>query len=127
MIELLPHDNFEHAPDLSPYVPPKSSSVDNALASPHQRMFRVLSGVMSELEINENDIVTADPSTDAIANIASGSLVVVEAENPTTGERILLLRQFIGPYLLITNSKHQNYPSVHMLRTKVKIMGVVRR
>jgi hypothetical protein len=126
MIELLPHDNFEHTPDLSPYVPPKSSSVDNALASPHQRMFRVLSGVMSELEINENDIVTADPSTDAIANIANGSLVVVEAENPMKGERILLLRP-IGPYLLITNSKHQNYPSVHMLKTKVKIMGVVHR
>ena len=30
---------------------------------------------MSELEINENDIVTADPSTDAIASIANGSLV----------------------------------------------------
>ena len=72
MIELLPHDNFEHAPDLSPYFPPKSSSVDSALGSPHQRMFRVLSGVMSELEINENDIVTADPSPDTIANIASG-------------------------------------------------------
>ena len=127
MIELLPHDNFEHAPDLSPYVPPKSSSVDNALASSHQRMFRVLSGVMSELEINENDIVTADPSTDAIANIASGSVVAVEVEKPTTGKRILLLRQFIGPYLLITNSEHQNYSSLHMLKTKVKIVGVVRR
>jgi hypothetical protein len=125
MIELLPHDNFEHAPDLSPYVPPKSSSVDSTLASSHQRMFRVLSGVMSELEINENDIVTADASTEAIANIASGS--VVEAENPTTGERILLLRQFIGPYLLITNSKHQNYLSLHMLKAKVKIIGVVHR
>ncbi len=125
MMELLSHDNFEHAPDLSPYVPPKSSSVDDALAS-HQRMFRVLSGVMSELEINENDIVTADPSTDAIANIASGSVVVVEAENPT-GERILLLRQFIGPYLLITNSKNQNYLSLHMLKTKVEIIGVVQR
>jgi hypothetical protein len=127
MIELLPHDNFEHAPDLSPYVPPKSSSADNAPASSYQRMFRVLSGVMSELEINENDIVTADPSPDAIANIASGSVVAVEAENPTTGERILLLRQFIGPYLLITNSQHQNYLSFHMLKTKVKIIGVVRR
>jgi len=127
MIELLPHDNFEPTPDLSPYVPPKNSSVDNAVASPDQRMFRVLSGVMSELEINENDIVTADPSPDAIANIASGSVVVVEAENPTTGEQILLLRQFIGPYLLITNSKNQNYLSLHMLKSKVKIMGVVRR
>ena len=127
MIELLPHDNFEHTPDLSPYVPPKTPSVDNAVASPDQRMFRVLSGVMSELEINENDIVTADPSTDAIANIANGSLVVVEAENPTTGERILLLRQFIRPYLLITNSEKQNYLSLHMLRTKIKIIGVVYR
>jgi len=52
MIELMPQESFEHASDLAPYVPPKGSAVEKALATSSQRMFRVLSGVLSELEIN---------------------------------------------------------------------------
>ena len=108
MIELMPQESFEHASDLAPYVPPKGSAVEKALASSSQRMFRVLSGVLSELEINENDLIIADCSKDAIAQVVSGSLVVAEAINTRTGEKTLLLRQFISPHLLITNSENQN-------------------
>jgi hypothetical protein len=38
---------------------------------------------------------------------------------------ILLLRQFIAPYLLITNSREQNSLPIHMLMTPAKIAGVV--
>ena len=65
MIELMPQESFEHASDLTPYVPPKGSAVEKALASSSQRMFRVLSGVLRELEINENDLIIADCSPNA--------------------------------------------------------------
>ena len=38
---------------------------------------------------------------------------------------IVLLRQFIAPYLLITNSREQNSLPIHMLMTPAKIAGVV--
>jgi hypothetical protein len=121
MIELMPQESFEHASDLAPYVPPKGSAVEKALATSSQRMFRVLSGVLSELEINDNDLIIA------IAQVASGSLVVAEAINTRTGEKTLLLRQFIAPNLLITNSEGQNSISIHMLKAKVTILGIVLR
>ena len=125
MIELMPQESFEHASDLAPYVPPKGSAVEKALASSSQRLFRVLSGVLSELEINENDLIIADCSKDAIAQVVSGSLVVAEAIDTRTGEKTLLLRQFIAPNLLITNSDGQNSISIHMLKTKVSILGII--
>ena len=127
MIELMPQESFEHASDLVPYVPPKGSAVEKALASSSQRMFRVLSGVLNELEISENDLIIADCSKGAIAQVVNGSLVVAEAINTRTGEKTLLLRQFIAPNLLITNSEGQNSISIHMLRAKVSILGLVIR
>ena len=127
MIELMPQESFEHASDLVPYAPPKGSAVEKALASSSQRMFRVLSGVITELEINENDLIVADCSKEVIAQVESGSPVVAEALNTRTGEKSLLLRQFIRPQLLITNSQEQNSVSIHMLRANATIVGVVLR
>ena len=127
MIELMPQESFEHASDLAPYVPPKGSAVEKALASSSQRMFRVLSGVLSELEINENDLIIADCSKAVIAQVVNGSLVVAEAISTRTGEKTLLLRQFVSPHLLITNSEDQNSISIHMLKASVAILGIVLR
>ncbi len=101
--------------------------MEKALASSSQRMFRVLSGVLSELEINENDLIIADCSKGAIAQVVSGSLVVAEAINTRTDEKSLLLRQFISPHLLITNSEDQNSISIHTLKASVAILGIVLR
>jgi aminoglycoside/choline kinase family phosphotransferase len=53
--------------------------------------------------------------------------VVAEAIDTRTGEKTLLLRQFIAPNLLITNSEGQNSISIHMLKAMVTIMGIVLR
>ena len=90
-------------------------------------MFRVLSGALSELEINENDLIIADCSKEAIAQVVSGSLVVAESINTRTDEKTMILRQFISPHLLITNSEDQNSISIHMLKARVAILGVILR
>jgi transcriptional regulator with XRE-family HTH domain len=127
MIELMPQDGFEHPSDLIPFIPPKGSAVEKALASSTQRMFRVQSGVLNELGINEGDLLIADFSDKAIAAVPEGAPVIAELENSKTGEKALLLRQHIGPHLLITNSSDQNSVSIHMLKTSVKIAGLVLR
>ncbi len=127
MIELMPQESFEHPSDLVPFVPPKGSVVAKALASSTQHMFRVQSGVLSELGINEGDLIIADSSAGAIAAVECGLPVIAEMENSNTGEKALLLRQHIAPHLLITNSTDQNSISIHMLKAPVKITGVVLR
>ena len=95
-----------------------------ALASSTQRMFRVLSGVLSELDLRENALIVADMDEKAVKAVGSGSVVIVSMASKES-DPILLLRQFIAPYLLITNSREQNSLPIHMLMTPAKIAGVV--
>jgi transcriptional regulator with XRE-family HTH domain len=125
MIELMPQESFEHPSDLIPFVPPKGSAVEKALASSTQRMFRVQSGVLNDLSIGEGDLIIADFSEKAIAVLESGSPVIAEMVNGKNGEKALLLRQHIAPHLLITNSSDQNSLSIHMVKSPVKITAVV--
>src|SRR3974377_867790 len=127
MIELMPQESFEHPSDLIPFVPPKGSAGEKALASFTPRLVRVQSGVLNELSISEGDLIIADCSPKAIATLRDGSPVIAEMQNGKSGEKALLLRQHIAPHLLITNSSDQNSISIHMLKTQVKITGIVLR
>jgi DNA-binding Xre family transcriptional regulator len=125
MVELMPQESFEHPSDLIPFVPPKGSAVAKALSSSTQRMFRVQSDVLNEIGIREGDLIIADTGAHAVGEVATGSPVVAEIENGKTGEKALLLRQYIAPNLLITNSDSQNTVSIHRLKSSVEIVGIV--
>lgn len=107
----------EHTPDVS--LEEKTEGVTG------QRTFRVLSGVLEELGIKKNDLITADFSHEAVAQVINGSIVIAAVQN-LTGERVLLLRQFVGPYLLVTNGRESDIP-IHMLKSRAAIVGLVVR
>ena len=60
----------------------------------------------------------------AVKAVSSGSVLIVSMASKKSNP-ILLLRQFIAPYLLITNSREQNSLPIHILMTPAKIAGVV--
>ena len=122
--DLVAAEEVAFTSDLEAYHPPKGSVVAKALASSTQRMFRVLSGVLSELDLRENALIVADMDEKAVKAVGSGSVVVVSMASKES-DPILLLRQFIAPYLLITNSREQNSLPIHMLMTPAKIAGIV--
>ncbi len=122
--DLVAADEVAFAPDLEDYHPPKGSVVAKALASSTQRMFRVLSGVLSELDLGENALIVADMDEEAVKAVGNGSAVIVSMA-PKDSNPVLLLRQFIAPNLLITNSREQNSLPIHMLDTPATIAGVV--
>ena len=74
-----------------------------------QRMFRVLSNVLSDRKINSGDVIamrSLDPGQTpepyaivAVCFIWSG---------------VLLLRQFVPPRMLITNSARRNLPNLYL-------------
>jgi len=121
--DLVAAEEVAFAPDLEAYHPPKGSVVAKALASSSQRMFRVLSGVLSELDLRENALIVADMDEKAVKAVGSGSVVIVSMAAKES-DPIILLRQFIAPFLLITNSREQNSLPIHMLMTPAKIAGV---
>ena len=123
--EILSGQFLGFMPDVVPYMPPKGSAIEKALTSTTQKMFRVISDVMSDLGIGEGTPIIADTAPAVLKEIQMGQVVVAEVFPEGAKEGVLLLRQYIAPHLLITNSTDQNLPSIHMLKVKTRIVGRV--
>ena len=123
--EILSVQSLSYMPDLAPYTPPKGSAIEKALTSSTQKMFKVLSNVMSELGVTEGDPLIADMDPKGLKELPNGQLVVAEVFPANAGHGVLLLRQYIRPHLLITNSDDQNALPIHTLRTKVTVIARV--
>jgi transcriptional regulator with XRE-family HTH domain len=123
--EVLSNELMGYLPDLEPYTPPKGSAIEKALTSSTQKMFKVLTGVMSELEIARGDPIIADLKP--LKTLKTGEVVVARLYPKGSKDGVLLLREYISPNLLITNSLEQNALPIHMLKLKVEIIGCVLR
>jgi SOS-response transcriptional repressor LexA len=80
---------------------------------------------MEELGITLGDPIIVDVSPEAIKNLTNGQLVVVEIPGKRGEETTLLLRQYISPNLLITNSITENSTPIHRVAAKAVIIGIV--
>ena len=121
--EILSSQSLGYMPDLAPYTPPKGSAIEKALTSSTQKMFKVLSNVMSELGITEGDPIIVETDPKGLKDLGMGQLVVAQVFPAESVQGVLLLRQYIIPHLLITNSAEQNAMPIHILRAKVKMIG----
>ncbi len=88
--DLVAAEEVAFTPDLEVYHPPKGSVVAKALASSTQRMFRVLSGVLSELDLRENALIVADMDEKAVKSVGSGSV----SSSPWRQRRVILFSCF---------------------------------
>ena len=124
--ELIAGQEFGYESDLLPYTPPKGTALEKAIASePSQKMFRVLSDVLNELGIQDGDVVIANMAKSALQNLTIGQPVVVAMPSKVKDRQPLLLRQYITPNMLVTNSVSQNALPIHIVRSGAKIIGLV--
>ena len=75
----------------------------------NRRMFRVLSDVLSDRKINSGDVIEMR-SLDPGQTLEPYALVAV----CFIWSGVLLLRQFVPPRMLITNSAKRNLPNLHL-------------
>ena len=123
--ELLTNQATGYMPDLVPYTPPVGSAIARALHTSTEKMFRALTGVISEYGIAKGDLLVADMQELAASDLQTGEAVVAEVIPDAKKEPVLLLRQFIKPALLTTNSLEQNSVPIHMLKENIRIIGKV--
>lgn len=90
--------------------------------------YRVLRDTVSQAGLAAGQKISVDQSATAIANVATGDLVIVQMSDPNRPKTppVLGLRQFVAPCLLITNRPGQNL-SVNMQSNELSllIVGVV--
>jgi len=85
--------------------------------------YTVASSSLDELSYRPGDIVLVDIGQAAVDNLKSGKCVV--AQHYAGGGANTILRQFIAPQLLITNSRRHNLATLNLEADDVVIKGII--
>jgi SOS-response transcriptional repressor LexA len=109
-----------------PYNPGPSDPF-SGLQNANQYLFTVACDSLNRIGVNRGDVVLVDGSSDACKKIKP--LAIVRAQYPPDanhfGKAVSLLRQFVPPSLLITNSSAKNEMPIDTETEDAQIMGVV--
>lgn len=114
-------------PDLTPYAPPKGSFLEKAYNATTQKMFKVTSNCLDELGITEGDPIVVDTTPLKQSDLEMGDVVVAEVAGDRGEPGALVLRQFLSPNLLVTNSSENHAAPIHLLKARAQIIGRVLR
>lgn len=111
--------------DAVPYQPRPGEPVPVATNLANPGFFLVRTAVLNELGINPGDVIVADLSETAVAAVAHGDIVICQHYDD---EKMLvaqtLIREFIEPSLLVTNSTTANEKSLNLKTDNVAIKAV---
>lgn len=81
------------------------------------------SNVLDEIGIQAGKILIVDMFPEIIKQLKSEDVVIVQYHQGT--KATTLLRQYIEPNLLITNSRTDNAPIINLQTEDAQIMGIV--
>lgn len=108
--------------DARPYT---ADSAFGPLPLPDTRLaWTVTTDSLDAIGIGPGDTIIVDISEEAVRNAGTGDAVVVQSYGPDMTAKTLL-RQFIEPDLLITNSRTHNGPPLDRRIDDVVIKGVI--
>jgi hypothetical protein len=113
------------AEDAEPYVAAATSALYAWRLRPTQSWLSVKSGALSAIGYAAGDVVIIDNGAEVMAQLANGDAVAVTVGAPGQPGARTLLRQFIEPDLLITNSLADNELPIDRRRDDVAIMAKI--
>lgn len=112
--------------DVVPYI---HAADDISVVAPKQRHnideWTVRSRALSNLDVVPGMTIYVDISAATVDNVPPLAMVIAQAYVPGSMEARTLLRQFVPPSLLITNSAEENGPVIDMSAQDAHIKGVV--
>ena len=112
--------------DLVPYVGLDPNDPLLALAGPNRYLFLVETDAVSKARVYRSDVVVVDDSAERVRRVQPLDIVRVRYHPAEDFMKPLtLLRQFVPPRLLITNSDKGNLPSIDMDEEDAHIVGIV--
>jgi transcriptional regulator with XRE-family HTH domain len=120
----------EYAPGLAeeaaPFVPNASSFESRIPLEENQSWYRISKSYLDQLGFMDGDQIIIDVSRGAMENLHIGDIVVAN-QYRTKGQKSAetIVRQFIPPSILITNSLHKNQPILNTRADDVVILGIV--
>jgi len=115
------------ADEITPYV----AGVDDpfvGLQTDHRVLYKVKGNSLDELGVFDGDVVVVDISSAIVAKKEPLRIVWVQYHPDPEADMdvaVSLLRQFVPPSLLVTNSKTENADSINLRTQDAVVMGVV--
>lgn len=88
-----------------------------------QSRYTVKSHVLDQIGIYPESIIISDSSPDEINRLGTGSIVIAQLRE--NGQEATILRQFLAPSILVTNSSMQSPPVINMRLQDAVIKGVI--
>ena len=113
-------------PASRPYTPPKGHALASTANNKTLTTYQLTENILDEINLLAGDILTFDMSSEAVKNVKSGDVVLVQLYDPDNFlKAVTMIRQFIWPALLITNSAANNQPTINMRREDAHIKGIM--
>lgn len=107
------------------YVADPGDPLQAFVTSPNRYLFRVDSDAVDKAGIRRGDVAIIDDSATACSAVRALQVVLVMHHPEDGGNAVSLLRQFVPPDLLITNSSTSNAKSLDRIKDDATIVGVV--
>lgn len=118
------------AEDAAPYAPAQSEAATPVFrAQPGHNIdpWIVKTNVLDRAGIPQGSVVYVDISAEALEHLEPLQCVVAQVYDESDLTRaVTVLRQFVPPSLLITNSSGENHPSLDIDKGEAYIKGVIR-
>lgn len=111
--------------DIVRYEALPGDRVAAALASEHVYLFTVATDALSRAGFPKGMVVQISDSAEDCRNVKPLDAVMVMYHPTGSRNAINLLRQFVPPRMLITNSATQNLPAIDMDTEDATIIGVI--
>ena len=111
--------------DVQDYVSGSGYSFAGSLG-PNESLMTVDTDLCENAGVKRGYVVTVNDSAAAVAAIAPLDIVIAIYHHPETPEKATkLLRQFVPPSLLITNSGSSNARSINIAKEDAQIISIV--
>lgn len=112
--------------DAAPYVPEARDPFSRLIHGiENQALYVVKTDVLTEVGIAAGDVVVVDLSAAAVENVKPLAPVIAQLYGEGMAEATTIVRQYVPPNLLITNSRTANLPVVNMASEDAHIKGVI--
>ena len=112
------------AEEAAPFTPATATFESHIPLEAHQSWYKIHKSHLDQLGYVDGMLVIIDISREAVRDLHIGDVVIANAYRPDrTAETIV--RQFIPPALLVTNSLKNNLQSLNLNTDDVAILGMI--
>ncbi len=110
--------------EAAPFLPDAESFESRILLREHEKWYQITKSYLGEIGYFDGMGIVIDVSSNAVRNLRMGDVVIAKKCSASRSAETIV-RQFVPPSLLITNSLRGNLQPLNLNTDRVSIFGVV--